>query len=73
MRYLSKICGRHNLLPKSVLNPLRYDLAGTVQHRGKLAIVRKGCYNGQEVAAKVLREPGGDLERTNKVGTARRV
>ena len=71
--YLSKICGRHNLLPESVLDPLRCDLAGTVQHRGKLAIVRKGWYNGQEIAAKALRDLGGDLEQTKKVGATYRV
>ena len=72
MRYLSKICGRHSLLPKSFLNPLRYD-SGAVQYISKLAIVRKGWYNGQDIAAKTLRDLGSDSEQTKKVGATSHV
>ena len=64
--YLSGICDRQNLLPKSLSIPLCCDLKETPQDASEN--VRKGRYNGQEVAAKVLRVPTSGLEQTRKVG-----
>lgn len=73
LHYLSSICGHQSLLPKSLSNPLRYDLTETVQYRGEIATLAKGRYEGQLVAVKILRGPEGDLDPTRRVGAARLV
>ena len=67
LHYLSGICGRQNLLPRSLPIPLFCDLTETPQYAGEFGDVWKGQYNGQEVAAKVLRVQTSDLERIRKV------
>ena len=73
LRYLSSICGHQSLLPKSLPNPLRYDLTETVPYGGEIATVAKGRYNGHVVAAKILRGRDGDLDQTRRVGAAQLV
>ena len=68
MRYLSGICGRQSLLPKSLPNLPWYEPKEIAQYHGKFVTVWKGQYNGQVVAAKVFKSPGSDTERTKNVG-----
>ena len=68
MRYLSGICGRQSLFPKSLLNLPWHEPKETAQYHGRLVTVWKGQYNGQVVAAKVFKNPGSDTEQTKKVG-----
>ena len=63
-----KICGRRSLLPKSLPIPLYYNPIGTPLYAGEVADVWKGRYNGQDVAAKVLRVQTSDLEQTREAG-----
>ena len=71
--YLSGICGRKSLLPKSLPDPLHYDLTEEVQYRGEIATVAKGRYNGRVVAAKIWSGSESDLDQTRRVGAAQLV
>ena len=69
LRFLSRSCGRQTLLPRSLVIPLCYNPTKTPLYHGRFADVWKGQYNGQEVAAKVLRVSSrDDLRRTRRVG-----
>ena len=69
MHYLSRSCARQSLLPKSLLNPSGCSSkAITYKHSG-FASVRRGQYDGQEVAVKLL----NDLRRSRGVRVAQLV
>ena len=71
LHYLSRICGRQSLLPRSPPNPLRYYATElSPRYNSKVATVWKGKCDGQLIAARVLKDPGGDSERIRKVGYA---
>jgi len=65
---LSRICGRQDLLPKSLPIPPCCDLTEAPRFAGEFGDVWKGQHNGREVAVKVLRVPKSDLKQTRQVG-----
>ena len=69
LQYLSQICGRRALLPKSLAIPLCYNQGDPPLYRGGFGDVYKGKYRGMNVAAKVLRVYStSDFEKIAKVG-----
>ena len=52
---LYRTCGRHELLPKSWVISVCYDITGDAIYKGGCADIRKGRYRGQDVAVKVVR------------------
>lgn len=65
---LSKICGCHGLLPKSVQIPLCYNRMDFPLYHGGYAEVWKGEYEGCKVAVKVLKVyQTSDLDRIKLV------
>ena len=71
--YLSGVCGRKSLLPKSLPDPLHYGPTEEVQYYGEIATVAKGKYKGRVVAAKIWSGLEGDLDQTRRVGAAQLV
>ena len=68
LNYLRRFCGRQTLLPRSLRIPLCYDPTDSPLYHGELVDVWKGRYQGQEVAAEVLK-----LWSWNDPGNVRRV
>jgi len=65
---LCHICGRQALLPKSLQIPLCYNRLEAPRYRGGFADVWTGDYQGQRVAAKVLRVyTTSDLDKIRRV------
>ena len=65
---LCHICGRQALLPKSLQIPLCYNRLEVPRYRGGFADVWIGDYQGQRVAAKVLRVyTTSDLDKIRRV------
>ena len=60
LHHLYEICGNQTLLARSLEIPLRYNPAEAPVYRSGFADVRKGQYQGREVAARVLRIRAGD-------------
>ena len=70
MRSLYKVCGHHAVVPESMRIPLCYNPSETPCCDGGFADVWKGTYNGQTVAAKVVRVYKSDnFPRIRKVGS----
>ena len=69
LRYLSRICGRHTLLPKALKIPLTVDRTDTPWYRGGFADVWKAEHCGRDVAVKVLRVySSSDFQKITGVG-----
>lgn len=68
LSYLRRICGRQALLPRSLMIPPCFDAMENPLCSGRFADTWKGQYQGQEVAAKVLRAYSrGDFEWIRRV------
>ena len=63
------MCGRCELLPKSLKIPVSIDRSTTALYRGEFADLWKGKYRGLDVAVKVLRTySNGDRQKLIGVG-----
>ena len=66
---LCKICGRQDLLPRTLQIPRCYDQSDDPPYTGGYANVWMGEYQGRKVAVKVLRVLlTSDLDKLTRVG-----
>ena len=69
LRFLRKICGRHALLPASLVIPVSYDRTKVPVCHGGFADVWKGTSRSLDVAVKELKlYQCSDQEKIRRVG-----